>query len=53
MLPEFEGRALDKIVITEDDMVPFEVLDDVISEIKNKNSENMKTILTYIKGSKE
>lgn len=46
-------KPLEKITITEDDMTPFEVLDDVISEIKNKNQENLNTIIKYIKECKE
>ena len=40
-------------MITEDDKTPFEILDDVISEIRNKNVENMKTIVDYIKSCKD
>ena len=34
-------------------MIAFEILDDVISEIRNKNSENMKTIVEYIRSCKD
>ena len=50
---QLPNEPIEKILITEEDETPNEVLDDVISEIKNKNSENQKTIVNYIKDCKD
>ena len=42
-------KDIENIVITDDDLVPLELFDWVMSTIENKMSENQKTIQKFIK----
>jgi len=43
-----DNVPLEKIQITDNDLVPYEVFDDVITDIERKVSDQMNTIQSFI-----